>query len=80
MPVRKDFQLGQATVGLSGLEHKSKQSWASDGRGTSRLQKVACLSSGATIGAAIVEAENSLELDVRFRASGEALYCNSKRC
>ncbi|KAB1203693.1 5'-3' exoribonuclease 3 [Morella rubra] len=63
MPVRKDFQLGQATVGLSGLEHKSKQSWASDGRGTSRLQKVACLSSGATIGAAIVEAENSLELD-----------------
>ncbi|XP_035538539.1 5'-3' exoribonuclease 3-like isoform X3 [Juglans regia] len=51
--------------GLSGLDIKSKQAWASDARGTStRPQKVARLSSGATIGAAIVEAESSFEIEV----------------
>ncbi|GMY28285.1 5'-3' exoribonuclease 3 isoform X2 [Fagus crenata] len=63
--VRKDYQLGQATAGLSELEIKSKQSWASERRGASaQPNKVARLSSGATIGAAIVEAENNLEIDV----------------
>lgn len=55
MSVRKDHPLGQATAGLSGLEIKSKQS---------RPHKVARHSSGASIGAAIVEAENNLEIDV----------------
>ena len=64
MSVRKDHPLGQATAGLSGLEIKSKQS---------QPHKVARYSSGASIGAAIVEAENNLEIDVRFPASGEAL-------
>ncbi|XP_041017329.1 5'-3' exoribonuclease 3-like isoform X3 [Juglans microcarpa x Juglans regia] len=51
--------------GLSGLDIKSKQAWASDARGTStRPQKVARLSSGTTIGAAIVEAESSFEIEV----------------
>lgn len=74
MSARNDYQRGQDTAGLSGLEIKSKQSWATDARGTfARPQKVARLSSGATIGAAIVEAENSLEIEVCFLASGEAL-------
>ncbi|XP_042991601.1 5'-3' exoribonuclease 3 [Carya illinoinensis] len=65
MSARNDYQRGQDTAGLSGLEIKSKQSWATDARGTfARPQKVARLSSGATIGAAIVEAENSLEIEV----------------
>lgn len=38
-----------------------------------RAQKVARMDSGATIGAAIVEAENSLEIEVCFPASGEAV-------
>lgn len=36
--------------------------------------KAARLSSGASVAAAIVEAENSLEIDVRFPASGEAFF------
>ncbi|XP_059459559.1 5'-3' exoribonuclease 3 isoform X1 [Corylus avellana] len=55
---RKDYQHEQASARLSGVEIKSKQSGASP-----RPQKVARLSSVATIGAAIVEAENSLEID-----------------
>jgi len=39
-----------------------------------RPQKVARLSSGASVAAAIVEAENSLEIEVRFPASGEAFF------
>lgn len=35
--------------------------------------KVARLASAATVGAAIVEAENSLEIEVCFPASGEAV-------
>lgn len=74
MSARKDYQLGQATAGLSGLDIKKKQACASDARGTStRSRKVARLSSGATIGAAIVEAESSFEIEVCFPASGEAL-------
>jgi 5'-3' exoribonuclease 2 len=63
--VRKDYQHEQAAAQLSGHEVKSKQSGASP-----RLQKAARLSSAATIGAAIVEAENSLEIEVRFPAFG----------
>ncbi|KAG6704888.1 hypothetical protein I3843_07G149700 [Carya illinoinensis] len=65
MSARKDYQLGHATAGLSGLDVKNKQAWASDVRGTStRPQKVARLSTGATIGAAIVEAESSFEIEL----------------
>ena len=38
-----------------------------------RARKSSRLSSGATVGAAIVEAENSLEIEVCFPAFGEAL-------
>ena len=45
-----------------------------NGNGSSgRPHKVQRLSSGATIGAAIVEAEDNIETDVCFSASGEAL-------
>ncbi|KAK9270496.1 hypothetical protein L1049_026076 [Liquidambar formosana] len=65
MSGRKGYQVGQATSGLSELDIRSKQSGTSDGKGTSgRASKVARLSSGASIGAAIVEAENNLELDI----------------
>lgn len=74
MSVRKETHVGQTTAGLSELNIKSK-SWGSNGNGASqRAHKVARLSSGATVGAAIVEAEDSLEIDVCFIASGEALY------
>jgi len=39
-----------------------------------RPQKVARLSSGATLAAAIVEAESSVEIEVCFPASGEAFF------
>ncbi|KAI3464857.1 hypothetical protein Pfo_021520 [Paulownia fortunei] len=58
-------QLGQATSILSGLDIKCKQSGTREDKNTYiRAQKVARVDSGATIGAAIVEAENSLEIDV----------------
>lgn len=73
MSLRKE-SLGQATSGLSELNIKNNQSWESNGNETSqRASKVARLSSGATVGAAVVEAENSFEIDVRFIASGKAL-------
>lgn len=54
--VKNESQIGQATTGLSVLN--------------TRAQKVARVSSsGATIGAAIVQAENNLELEVCFPAS-----------
>lgn len=50
---KKEHQVGQATTAMSVLDIRSK--------------KVARISSqGTTIGAALVEAENSLELDVCF--------------
>ncbi|PON70753.1 5'-3' exoribonuclease [Parasponia andersonii] len=55
-------QVGQATTGISQLEIRSK-SLESNGKGTSRAGKVARSSSAATVGAAIVEAENSLEAE-----------------
>uniref|UniRef100_A0A1U7X9N4 5'-3' exoribonuclease 3-like n=1 Tax=Nicotiana sylvestris TaxID=4096 RepID=A0A1U7X9N4_NICSY len=65
-------QLGQATSGLSILDIKNEQSETSDAKRTVvRAQKVSRLSSEATIGSAIVEAENSLEIEVCFPASGE---------
>jgi len=39
-----------------------------------RPSKVSKLSSGATVAAAIVEAENSLEIDVCYFTSGEAFF------
>lgn len=42
-----------------------------------RARKSARLASGATVGAAVVEAENSLEIEVRFYALGQALLYNS---
>jgi len=39
-----------------------------------RPHKVVRLSSGASVAAAIVEAENSLEIEVCFPASGEAFF------
>ena len=39
-----------------------------------RPSKVSKLSSGATVAAAIVEAENSLEIDVCYSTSGEAFF------
>ncbi|OVA12642.1 zinc finger protein [Macleaya cordata] len=61
---RKENELGQATTSLSVLDIRSKQSGASN-EIHSRAQKVARYSSGATVGAAIVEAENNLELEIR---------------
>ncbi|XXG68394.1 hypothetical protein AAC387_Pa06g1492 [Persea americana] len=62
----KQHELGHATTGHSVLDIKIKQSRASNGKGIhSRAQKVPRVSTeGATIGAAIVEAENSLETDI----------------
>lgn len=61
----------------SSLSRKEDQSMktrtSDDKRAKLHPKKVACLTSGATIGAAIVEAENSLEIEVCFTASREAL-------
>lgn len=75
---RKQDQLGKAASSMSVLDIQCKQSGTSDDKHTHiRAQKVARSTSGATIGAAIVEAENCLEIDVCFPALGEALSCNS---
>ncbi|CAI9786553.1 unnamed protein product [Fraxinus pennsylvanica] len=59
-------QLGQATSSLSTIEVQCKQSGKFDNKQTyARARKTACVDSGATIGAAIVEAENSLEIEAR---------------
>ncbi|KAK4351891.1 hypothetical protein RND71_027409 [Anisodus tanguticus] len=60
---RRD-QLRHGTSSLSILDIQSEHSGTVDDEGSIRAKKVACLSSGATIGAAIVEAENSLENEV----------------
>ncbi|MCL7041298.1 hypothetical protein MKW94_011371, partial [Papaver nudicaule] len=61
----KESELGQATTSLSVLDIKSQQSEASDANEIRlRAQKVARISSGATVGAAIVKAENSLETEI----------------
>lgn len=63
--------IGQATRDFSGLEINGKPS-RNNKEASGHPRKVPRLSSGATIGAAIVEAESSLEIDVCFPASGEA--------
>lgn len=65
--VKKDNQLRQATTAMSGLDIQTKQFRKSDDRRAGfRAQKVARVSSqGASVGAAIVEAENSLEIEGR---------------
>ncbi|KAJ8540926.1 hypothetical protein K7X08_001742 [Anisodus acutangulus] len=60
---RRD-QLRHGTSSLSILDIQSEHSGTVDDEGSIRAKKVARLSSGATIGAAIVEAENSLENEV----------------
>ncbi|KAA8537533.1 hypothetical protein F0562_027141 [Nyssa sinensis] len=65
----------QATV----LDIQSRQSGTSDGIGTHvRPKKVAHFSSGATIGAAIVEAENSLEIESQEHENKEELKAKLK--
>lgn len=61
---KNEYQLGKATTDLSVLDIKNKQPGTSgDKQINIRAQKVARLSTGATIGAALVEAENNLELN-----------------
>lgn len=64
---RKEHHLCRATADLSVLEIESGQTAAFNKRGIdTRAHKVARVSAeGATIGAAIVEAENSLAIDIR---------------
>ncbi|KAL2512907.1 5'-3' exoribonuclease 3 [Abeliophyllum distichum] len=58
--------LGQDTSNFSTLEVQCKQSGKFDNKHAhTRAQKTARVDSGATIGAAIVEAENSLEIEAR---------------
>ncbi|KVI07767.1 5'-3' exoribonuclease [Cynara cardunculus var. scolymus] len=60
--MRKEYQVRHATKDLSALDIQSRQSMQSDdAQGNLRAKKVARLSSGATVGAAILEAESSLE-------------------
>lgn len=67
--VRHD-QLGHATSSLSDLDLECKQSTTmGDGKTYNRAQKVARIDLGATIGAAIVEAESGLESEVCFIGS-----------
>ncbi|GFY95705.1 5'-3' exoribonuclease 3 [Actinidia rufa] len=62
--VRNESQLGQATRGVSVL-NIGKQFVSSDNKQTYvRASKVAHFSSGATVGAVIVEAENGLETEI----------------
>lgn len=51
----------QGTESRSQVDARNKRKWTADDNTTSQAHKVARLSSGATIGAAIVEAENSPE-------------------
>lgn len=61
---KREYQVGQANMNL--LVLATKQSEASKSKESSIMsRKVARLSSGSTIGAAIVEAENSLEIEER---------------
>lgn len=67
-------QVGQTTSSLSALDIKCKGSGdLEDKQPYTRAQKVARLDSGATIGAAIVEAEKNLEVDVCSPSLGDAL-------
>ncbi|XP_062099254.1 5'-3' exoribonuclease 3-like isoform X2 [Humulus lupulus] len=52
---------GDTTTGLSELAVRSRQAMESSGKGNSSAGKVARSSSSATVGAAIVEAENNVE-------------------
>ncbi|CAK9148267.1 unnamed protein product [Ilex paraguariensis] len=63
---RNEFERGQFTANLSVLDIQSKRNGRSDNKGSHvRAQKVARFSSGSTMGAAIVEAETSLEIEVQ---------------
>ncbi|KAK2971467.1 hypothetical protein RJ640_020873 [Escallonia rubra] len=80
VPARNEYQLGHATAGLSVVDIESNQSGRSDDKQAYiRAKKVARVSSGATIGAAIVEAENDIEIEVRLPAFAEALYVRDNK-
>ena len=63
---KKENQIRQTTTPMSVLDKKTKQTGAHDSKSIHfRAQKVARISlEGTTVGAAIVEAENSLEMEV----------------
>ncbi|XP_043713419.1 5'-3' exoribonuclease 3-like isoform X2 [Telopea speciosissima] len=76
---KKDNQLGQATMVLSALNIKSKQSGAPDRKEVNiQGRKVARMSSGSSIGAAIVEAENNLKEEVEICENKEELKMKLK--
>lgn len=76
--VRNENLLGQVTMDVSVLDICSKKPETSDDEHTYfRARKSARLASGATVGAAVVEAENSFEIEVRLSALGQALLYNS---
>ncbi|XP_059638313.1 5'-3' exoribonuclease 3 isoform X3 [Cornus florida] len=78
--VKIENSLGNVTAGMSTLDIQSKQSGISDGRGACvRAKKIARLSSGTTIGAAIVEAENSIEIESEECENKEELKAKLKR-
>ncbi|KAI3989070.1 hypothetical protein MKX01_033106 [Papaver californicum] len=61
----KESEIGKATTSFSVLDIKSQHSEASNASEFHlRAQKVPRISSGATVGAAIVEAENRLETEI----------------
>ncbi|XP_077219682.1 5'-3' exoribonuclease 3 [Tasmannia lanceolata] len=69
--VGKGHQKGQNATAPS-VNIKTEQSATSDGKGIPRrTQKIACVATGgATLGAAIVEAENSLEIEIQENEGG----------
>ncbi|XP_042515437.1 5'-3' exoribonuclease 3-like isoform X2 [Macadamia integrifolia] len=77
--IRNENQLGQATMVLSALNIKGKKSAAPDRKEVNfQARKVARLSSGSSIGAAIVEAENSLNGEVEVCENKEELKMKLK--
>lgn len=63
---RKHDQFGKSTSSMSALGIQCKQTRISDDKRTHvRPEKIARLASGATVGAAIVEAENSLDIEIQ---------------
>ncbi|XP_043711548.1 5'-3' exoribonuclease 3 isoform X2 [Telopea speciosissima] len=76
--IRNGHQHGQADMGLSPLDIKSKSGVPDRKDIHFRAQKVARLSSGSSIGAAIVEAENSLEEEVEIRDNKDELKIKLK--
>ncbi|KAI8549517.1 hypothetical protein RHMOL_Rhmol06G0030900 [Rhododendron molle] len=69
--VRNENLLGQVTMDVSVLDICNKKPETSDDKQTYfRARKSARLASGATVGAAVVEAENSLEIEIKLGDPG----------